>query len=413
MPAPERPRIGVTGLGVVSPLGCLPAFWNRLCAGDSGIVAAAPNDSAGPPAAIAPIRDWDAAEVTRAPPLRRMDRLSRMIVAAARMALADAALAPTPREAEEIGVVVGTAYGNVTETDHFIRRVVAKGPSLANPLTFPNTVLNAPAGYVAIDLGLHGPNVTVAHGEASGESALATAYDLLVADRAGLMLAGGGDEAAALVVDIYRDLDLLSPRDDGPAWSSPFDRRRNGLVLGEGAAMLVLEPLDRARARGARVYAEFAGHAAQHVPATPHDWPAAAAAAPDDTVRQLAALGWHPGETSDLVISCANSSARLDAYETAHLAALLGPATATTPVTSLRGAVGEFGGIGALSAVAAAMSLQSGQLPRLGQLREPDAGCPLALATRATRDPAGGFAHALVTATPRGGACLTLLFRRA
>src|SRR6185369_4775332 len=119
-----------------------------------------------------------------------------------------------------------------------------------------------------------GPNLTVVRGEASGESALALAYDTIATGQAEVVLAGGGDEIAPVLAQIYADLDLLSPSDGGgAAWSSPFDRARNGFVMGEGAAMLVLETRAHAVARGARIYAELAGYATDSIPASPHDWP--------------------------------------------------------------------------------------------------------------------------------------------
>ena len=225
--------------------------------------------------------------------------------------------------------------------------------------------------------------------------------------QADVLLAGGGDEISPVLFHIQRDLGVLSPlagrRRAGAArdeWSSPFDRRRNGYVMGEGAAMLVLERADRARARGARVYAELAGWAAQTVPATPHDWPRPAEAAPAALARQLVDLGWRrPGSGEggrrardaagsgraaelDLIVSCANSSPALDAFEAAQLSALLGEGASRALVTSVKGAIGEFGGAGAFSAAVAALALHSGALPRLGALGEPDANV-LRLATPA------------------------------
>lgn len=176
--------------------------------------------------------------------------------------------------------------------------------------------------------------------------------------------------------------------------------------------MLVLERAEHAAERGVEPYAELCGHTAQRVATTPHDWPAAAAADPDDTAHQLARLGWRPGETHDLVISCANSTRRLDAFEMSNLARLLGKAAASTIVTSLRGAIGDFGGAGALSAAAAALALRTGDLPRLGSLDEPEPACGLQLAAPTRPAPATGFDRVLVSATPRGGACRTLLFQR-
>ena len=137
----------------MSPLGPLADFWSDLTAGKDGI---GPADDLttrrNVPATVARIASWDPREHAYAPALRRMDRLSRMIVSATRAAVADARLPLTARAADTTGMVVGTAYGNVAETDQFIRRLQARGPALANALTFPNTVLNAPAGYAAIDL---------------------------------------------------------------------------------------------------------------------------------------------------------------------------------------------------------------------------------------------------------------------
>ena len=435
------PRVVVTGLGVVSPLGALPAFWDGLQRGADGVVTIDWFDPGpAPPRKAARVRDWNPKDYIKPAALRRMDRLSQMTVSACRSALADAGISLTPADAEETGIVFGTAYGDIGETEDFLRGVITKGPARANPLTFPNLVLNAATGYVAIELGLRGPNYTVCRGEASGEAALACAYDTIASGQADLVLAGGGDEISPVLFRIQKDLRVLSPLAlDAAAgaasreWSSPFDRRRNGFVMGEGAAILVLERAERAAARGARVYAELAGYATQSVASTPHDWPSPSAASPASTARQLVALGWkQPGvEESerrsaplgngappvatdlDLIVSCASSSPRVDAFETTHLAALLGEGASRALVTSVKGAIGEFGGAGAFSAAAATLALHTGRLPRLGALADPDPNVALRFATTATPDPSAGFRDALVSVAPRGGACMTLLFRSA
>jgi 3-oxoacyl-[acyl-carrier-protein] synthase II len=435
-----RERIVVTGVGVVSPVGSQPDFWRRLCAGESGIApvddregaedaantravprpdtrAASRLDTRAASRLEARAREWNARDHIRPAVLRRMDRCSQMVVTACRMALADAALELTDAEAEAAGVVVGTAFGNLSESEEFLRGLFAKGPGLVNPLTFPNLVLNAPTGYVAIDLGIRGPNLTAVRGEASGEAALALAYDTLVTGQADVLLAGGGDELAPVLRQIYIDLGLLSPNDGGQEWSSPFDRRRNGFVMGEGAAMLVLETARHAEARGARVLAELAGWVSESLDASPHDWPTDAVAAhAGGTARGLAALGF-PGAGTDggaiLAMSCASSMRALDRVEAIRLATILGDARARTLVTSLKGAIGEFGAAGALGAAAAVLALAHGDVPRLGALGAPDAECTLRLADRTVASPRDGFAAAIVSATPRGGGTITLLFRRA
>jgi len=406
----------VTGVGVVSPLGSMPAFWEGLRAGRSGIavVADAADVPAGAPRLEARARDWGARDHVRPALLRRMDHCSQMVVSACRMALADAQLDLAGDEAEAAGVVVGTAFGNLSESEDFVRGLFAKGPALANPLTFPNLVLNSAAGYVAIELGLLGPNLTVVRGEASGEAALATAWDTLASGHAEVVLAGGCDELAPVLRHIYTDLGLLSPNDGGEEWSSPFDRRRNGVVMGEGAAILVLETARHAAARRARVLAELVGSVSENLAASPHDWPTPETAAhADDTRRGLAGLGFEPAAHAGatLVVSCADSSVRVDRAEAARIAAVLGTAAPRALVTSIKGAIGEFGAAGALGAVAAVLALHDGGFPRLASLGAPDAECLLTLAGPRAAAPAEGFSHALVSATPRGGGAITLLFR--
>ncbi len=412
----------MTGVGVVSPLGPAPAFFAGLVGGATGIRevegASAPRlDDAGAPRLEARVRDFTARDHIRPALLRRMDRCSQMVVASCRMALADAGLTLAGADAENAGVVVGTAFGNLTESEHFLRGLFAKGPALANPLTFPNLVLNAPAGYVAIDLGIHGPNLTVVRGEASGEAALALAYDTIATGQADVLLAGGVDELSPALRQIHADLHLLSPgARGGEEWSSPFDRARNGLVMGEGAAMLLLERAEHAAARGARVLAELVGHASESVPASPHDWPTVAAAAEARALgRALAARDFRAGARGDgatLVVSCANSTPRLDAVEAARLATLLGPDDGRTLVTSLKGAIGELGAAGALGAAAAVLAVVAGDVPRLGALRNVDPACTLPLARMDLPPPAGGVGEALVTAMPLGGGGVSVLFRR-
>ncbi len=148
------------------------------------------------------------------------------------------------------------------------------------------------------------------------------------------------------------------------------------------------------------------------MPSSPHDWPRPTAAAATETARQLAALDCR-ADAIDLVVSCANSTVALDAFEAARLAALLGEGASRALVTSVKGAIGEFGGAGALGAAAALLALRHGDVPRLGTLAEPDPACTLRLADAGAAAPSGGVRTALVSATPRGGACLTLCFREA
>ena len=394
--------VAVTGIGVVSPIGIGPRqFWSALCAGRSGV---APIEGLGagaePPRVAAAVRDFSAREFIASTHHRRMDQLSRMVVAACRMALDDAralgGVAP-----ERAGIVFGSAIGAASESTQQLDRLFLKGPGAVSPMAFPNLVLNAPASYAAMEFGFTGVNFTVAQAEVSGEAAIVLGADQVRRGRADVVLAGGGDEIAAVLVRTLRRAHALAGQRGGREWMSPYDAARSGLVGGEGAAMLVLEPLDRARRRGAPVYAVLAADRTFSVAAPRYDWPAAA----DGALAPLAALcGAAP---VDLVCGSANSSRQLDACELALCASL--PATRAATLTSIKGALGEFGAAGALTAAAACLALREQMVPPLCHLESaPDT--PLRLAA-----PSGTPAtlrRALVCGLARGGASTALLFER-
>lgn len=392
--------IAVTGIGVVSPLGVGPRqFWAALAAGRSGIAAAADAGDGGPRLRAA-VGDFAAREFIASSHHRRMDGLSRMVVAAARMALDDAralgAVAP-----ERAGIVFGSAIGDASDSTQQLDRLFGKGPAAVSPMLFPNLVLNAPASYAAMEFGFTGVNFTVAQAEISGEAAIALGADVLRAGRADLVLAGGGDELAAIVLHALRRARVLAGQRGGPEWASPYDAGRSGLVCGEGAAMLVLEPLARARRRGAPVYAWLRDHSAYAIAAPRYAWPARAEAAG----APLAALC--AGGPVDLVCGAGNSTALLDAAELALFATL--PATAAATLTSIKGAVGEFGAAGALTAAAACLALRAQQVPPLCHLETPAAAAPRLAGHRAA--PAD-LRRVLVSGLARGGAGAALLFER-
>jgi 3-oxoacyl-[acyl-carrier-protein] synthase II len=395
--------VAVTGIGVVSPIGVGPRqFWSALCAGRSGI---APIEGvaagAEPPHVAAAVRDFSAREFIASAHHRRMDPLSRMVVAACRMALDDArvlgGVAP-----ERAGIVVGSALGAAGESTRQLDRLFQKGPGAVSPMAFPNLVLNAPASYAAMEFGFTGVNLTVAQAEVSGEAAIAVGADAVRRGRADVVLAGGGDEIAAVLVRVLRRVHALAGQRGGREWGSPYDAARSGVVVGEGAAMLVLEPLARARQRGAPVYAVLAASRGCAVQAPRYDWPSRA----DGAVDPLTALCDDGGV--DLVCGSANSSRHLDACELALISSL--PAARGARLTSIKGAVGEFGGAGALTAAAACLALREQTVPPLCHLETaPDT--PLRLAGRT--GVGAPLRRVLVCGLARGGAVAALLVEHA
>jgi 3-oxoacyl-[acyl-carrier-protein] synthase II len=408
--ADSYPPVAVTGIGVVSPIGVgREAFWRSLCDGTSGVVVRSfPSTIPGrakSPVAVADVQDFDAKGWIRSAHLRRMDRLSRMIVTASRMAVEDAGVDLGGLAADRVGVLVGSAVGNVSESVDFLERVFTKGSALASPMLFPNLVLNAPASYAAMELGATGVNLTIAHGEICGEQAILQGVQAIRSGRADLVLAGGGDELGSILLDTYGKARALSGQRSGEPWSSPYDAGRNGLALGEGAAMLALESLRRARDRGAEILALLDGEASFVVPASAYDWPGRVMEVPG-ALRRLAA-----GGPPTLICGCANSSRRLDAFEAELVTRLLGEGAGTASVTSIKGAVGEFGAAGALTAAAACLAVREQTVPPLCHLSHPMPGVRLRFA--ANQGKLEAIERALVLGIARGGAGAALRLRRA
>lgn len=393
--------IAVTGLGIVSAIGVGPQqFWSALCAGQSGIAPLEDAAARGLPRLAAPVRAFAAREFITSTHYRRMDGLSRLTVAACRMALDDARALPG-LDLARLGIVYGSAYGDVTESAQYLDKVFTKGVAAASPLLFPNLVHNAPASYAAMEFGAQGVNLTVCQAEASGEAAIALAADVLRAGRADLVLAGGADELAPVVVSPTRQARALAGQRGGREWASPYDVARSGVVLGEGAAMLVLEPLERARRRGAAIYACLIGTASTSVPAPRYDWPRDASGA-------LPALAGASGAALQLVVGGANSSRHLDACELALIDQL--PAARAARLTSIKGAVGEFGAAGALSAAAACLAVRHQVAPPLCHIETPLPATSVALAGRVAAPLA--IERALVAGIARGGSVVGLTFAR-
>lgn len=402
----RRGDVFVTGVGIVSPLGVgRESFWSRLCAGESGVVAGAAPDGV---SAAARLGEFAARDFIRSPHFRRMDAPSRMIVAASRLALMDAGVAEDSVAPERLAVVVGSAFGDINDTLEYIRRLFTKGPTLVSPMMFPSLVLNAPASYTAMELGCTGANFTVAQGEISGEQAISMGCDLIRSGRADVVLAGGGDELGKIVWQTYAELRALASQRGGRDWCSPYDVQRSGLVLGEGAGMLVLESPERARQRGATAYAAVEDDICFGVTSPLYDWPTRG----EDVATALRPFCFAPTSTDeppvDVVFGSANSSRNLDQLEVHALMRLFGEAASMIGVTSIKGAVGEFGGAGALTAAAAVLSLRNGHIPPLCNLEEPIVG-GLRFVTTATRQTRPG--RALQLGVARGGAVSATLFR--
>lgn len=405
--------IVVTGLGAVCPLGTgAREVWDALLADRSGVRALSDDDerrergvdpsppAAAPGAVAGWVRGFRPREHVSSSHLRRMDWCSRMLVAAVRQAFADAGLLPLdPELAPRAALVVGSAYGNQRETEQYLSRILDSGLGAAQPMLFPNLVLNAGAGYAAIELDVQGPNLCVAQHEASGEAALATALELLRAGACDVVCAAGVDELSRVVLDVLADLRLLH-RDALPAErrnrAPARGDRGEGLVPGEGAAALVLERAARAEARARRPYARLAAARVGSVPAPAYGYPRDAEAA----ARRLLELADAPS-IDGLVAGVSGIGAR-DRIEAAVLRLLGEPAGSPPGCLAFKRLVGDFAAAGALAAVLASLALDAGLLPG----GPPFAGLPGAAARAEPR-------RLLIPGLARGGVLAPVVLERA
>lgn len=381
-------EVAITGIGVVSALGIgLEPFWQGLLSGRTGIAPitrfALPRPVQG--AAVPPI---EVRAFATSPLARRIDRASLLALAACRLALADGAAPPALVDPTRTGLVLGSAFGNLGETSVFLDRLFARGAG--NPLVFPNLVMNAPLSYASIELGVTGPTAMLTEQEASGEAAIAWGAGLVADGAVDVCLAGATDELEVVLTEVLYDAGAIAR--DVPR---PFDPCADGSVPGEGAAVVLLERLADARARGARIYGRLNPHPGFAVPAPIHGWPhdpGPVAAGLEPLVADV-----------DVVVAAASGRPAGDALEAAALARACGRRRPL--VTAPRGAIGDFGAAGALGVAAAALIVYTGTVPPTLGLR----GVPREGLDVVTRDSRRTAVRAvLVDGLARGGACRPL-----
>ncbi len=384
--APEARRVVVTGIGLVSPLGDEPAALHRaLAAGESGMrpISLFDTDGLGPPGHAAEVADFAPETYLGKVNLRPVDRTARLVIVAAHLAFEASGWTPERRKRHEVGLVLGTMFGSVHTISAFDRRALVAGPKYAKPFEFANSVINAAAGQTAIWHDLRGLNSTVAGGTTAGLQALGYATEVIRTGRADAVLAGGADELCFESLYGFHRTGRLCAE----GGCLPFDARRGGFALGEGAGLLMLEEASSALARGAPILAEIRGHGNCYDCSRGRDERAA------DAVRRavylaLADAGLEAGDV-EAVAAAANGSVLGDRHEALGLAAALGGGGGSRhrraesildlPVTAVKSMLGEsLGASGALATIALLESMRAGELPGIAGLEQPEPGLPLA-----------------------------------
>lgn len=376
------PRVVVTGLGAVTPIGSTTSsYWSALLAGQSGIARIEAFNVDDYPVRIAgEVKDFDPLDwLDDRKDVRRMARFSHFAIAAGKQALHDSGLQIGAAQAPRVGVCLGSGMGalGVMEEQHGI--LMHKGPTRVSPFTVPLMIPNMAAGNLAIALGAKGPNTCPVTACASGAHALGDAYWILARGDADVVLAGGAEAVVTpLGMAAFASARSLSTRNDDPCGASrPFDRERDGFVMGEGAGVLVLETLEHAKARGARVYAELVGYGASsdayHMTAPEP--------AGDGIVRAMRSALNQAGLTPDSVgyLNAHGTGTPLnDAIETAAIKTVFGSHAPQLRISSGKSMTGHLlGAAGAIEAIAAVLALHHGNLPPTINLEHPDPACDL------------------------------------
>jgi 3-oxoacyl-[acyl-carrier-protein] synthase II len=376
-----RRRVVITGLGAVTPLGVdVESSWQALIAGRSGAGPITQFDPTGFNVTFAcEAKGFEPTNWIDYKQARRMDRFAHLIVAAARMAEADSGL-DVSAEPDRIGVSVGTGIGGLKSFQDCHDELIERGPDRVNPFSIPAIIPNMGAAWVSMQLGTKGPLASECTACAASNMAIGDGMDAIQLGRADVMLCGG-TEAPVTKVGIagFSAMRALSRRNDEPERASrPFDAGRDGFVMGEAGAVLVLEELERAKTRGAKIYAELGGYGvssdAQHITE-----PDPSGISPARAMQMaMTDAGIAPDEI-DYINAHGTSTPLGDASETRVIKIALGEEAARkTPISSTKGATGHcLGAAGALEAIFSVLAIRDGVLPPTINQEESDPECDL------------------------------------
>jgi 3-oxoacyl-[acyl-carrier-protein] synthase II len=365
-------RLCITGIGVVSPIGIgKEEFLLSLKNGRSGIEEIKEFDthfSHSKKGGV--IRSFHPKDFIPAAKIRRLDRASQYAIAASKLALTDAKFAVTGTNSSRVGVVLGSGFCGLSSSEKFHRGQVLKGFLDLNPMLFPNTVPNAPSSYVSIELGIQGVNATLVQSFCTAEAAIFFACDQLRKGKADLILTGGVDELSEFLFRGFSELRLLATDEGHGEKSCPYDQMRNGLVLGEGAGLMVIENEAHARSRGVRIYGYILNHSL--VGKSSHG------DGSEDLRRSIKmALQGKEGVPIDYLSGAGNSSKVLDALEAKGIKKALPNQSLQVPASSLKSMVGEAIASGGMRMVANVLSMENGFIPPTINYLNPDTTCDL------------------------------------
>jgi 3-oxoacyl-[acyl-carrier-protein] synthase II len=410
-------RVAITGLGMVTPLGTdVPSTWDALVAGRSGAGPITRFDPVLSPVKFAcEVKGFEPARFLDKKEIRRYDLFAQFAIAAAEEAVTDACLASSWDKVnlKRVGVLIGTGTGGLETFVENCRALFEKGPSRVSPFFVPMYMPNVAAALISMRYGAQGPNYCTVSACASSAHALGNGLQLIRDDEADIIIAGGAEAAiTSLAVASFANMKALSERNDDPATASrPFDKDRDGFVLGDGAGVLILEAWEHAQRRGAKIYAELVGHGqtadAYHITA-----PAPDGSGAQEAMRLALKDGGIRLEEVGYINAHGTSTPHGDAAETNAVKAVFGAQARRLVFGSTKSMTGHLlGAAGALEAAVCALVVQRGVVPPTINQFTPDPACDLDSAPNTARKQA--VSVALSNSFGFGGHNVTLAVRRA
>lgn len=409
-----RPRIVVTGMGAVTPNGIgVDAFWQSLKSGQSGIGKITRFDATDFPSKIGgEVKGFEPTDYIDRKEARRMDRFTQLAIASAHMAIADSGIEISPKKADRIGVTVGSGIGGMeTLTDQFAV-LDSKGPNRISPFFVPMMIANMAAGQIAITFGAKGPNATLVTACASSSHALGEAVRVLQRGEADVMISGGSEAAFVPIAFAgFCSMKALSTRNDEPERASrPFDKERDGFVMGEGSGILTLETLEHALNRDARIYGEIIGYGstadAYHITA-PEPEGEGGARSMEMALRDASL---EPTDV-DYINAHGTSTPQGDIGETLAIKRVFGDHANKLLVSSTKSMTGHLlGAAGAIETIASILAISEGIIPPTINLENPDGECDLDYVPNIARK--ADISVALTNSFGFGGQNATLIIKK-
>jgi len=376
-----RRRVVVTGMGMVSPLGSgVDKTWQALIQGKSGVARITKFDPTGFDTQIAAeVKDFVPENFMDKKELRRTDIFIQYAMASAAMALEDSQLKITPANADRVGVVVGAGLGGLTTIEFYHKVLLEKGPSRISPFFIPMLIVNEAPGQISMRFGAKGPNTSVVTACATGNHNIGDAWRIIERGDADAVIAGGVEATITpLAVSGFNAMKALSTRNQEPEKASrPFDKNRDGFVIGEGSGIIILEELQQALDRGAKIYAEIIGYGltgdAYHITAPAPEGEGAARC----MAMTLKSAGIQPEEV-DYINAHGTSTEYNDLYETIAIKTVFKEHAKKLAISSTKSMIGHLlGGAGGVEAIFTILTICQGIIPPTINYQTPDPGCDL------------------------------------